>query len=201
MCGCGYAHAMTCVCVGGWVCQRTACRSQLSPSTVLVPGSDSDCQAWQREPLTSESSHQFILIFFCFFFNLSECVNLCVCFCVCKCVCLCRYSHIWWVCCSYLCLCVCVGANTRMCVCILSLLSSCFLIFWDSVSHLRKACILQTLASKSFPPGLLPSLFGAGIVGLSLHFRLCTWVLATQTQALMFVQQSALPTEPFLQSQ
>lgn len=79
-------------------------------------------------------------------------MHLCVCFCVCKCVCLCRYTHIWWVCCTYICLCVCVAANTCMCACILSLLSSYFLIFWDSVSHLRKAHILldsQVLSPRS----------------------------------------------------
>lgn len=66
---------------------------------------------------------------------------LSVCSCVCKCVCLYRFTHIWWVCCMYICLCVGVGTNTCVCACILSLLSSYFLSLWDSGSPLPKAHI------------------------------------------------------------
>lgn len=133
-------HMLWHVCVwGGWACQRTACWSRLSPSTMLAPGSDSGCQAWQWEPLTSESSHQLIFIFF-LFSPLWVCA-LSVCSCVCKYVCLYRFTHIWWVCCTYICLCVGVGTNTCVCACILSLLSSYFLSLWDSVSPLPKAHI------------------------------------------------------------
>lgn len=116
MCGCGYAHAMTCVC-GGVCVKGQLAGVSLSPSTMLVPGSDSGCQAWPREPSTSESSHQFIFIFFCFFFLTSLSVCTCVYVSVCASVFVCAGTHIYGECVARIYVYVCVWVQTPACVC------------------------------------------------------------------------------------
>lgn len=51
-----YLFCVVCVCT--YVAVRITSRNSFSSSTTWVPESDSDCQAWQQEPLPAEPPYQ-----------------------------------------------------------------------------------------------------------------------------------------------